>query len=1067
MKENNVNARSIKIDHIKANETTIKSEFDIYKDVSVASLDMEYIYRWGYSGYNFNDYKGYKRTHVIKQEQKEKKRYEKAPILKVSKARYLLDKKFSCKIPYSLCLDYIYEKYPNEFAVDSFGHQYTDIIVNVTCKEPYKELSINKNNEVITKVNYKKDSKGNVFNTTVDKQKTVMSKKKLRKFITNNGFILNGCEYVYYKRSGSKSRCGSVLYIKKECKELFECWSRLGIKFEAGEEIDNKIALAGILAYESLDLSHNLPNNIYIKPNQILLIDDINVMAPSNEMLVSRLVGNELVTKKEKIKENVQITDGQSLLDESIFQENEYGDFGCVLLRQKLVKSCAFNTRIIDFLKEKYGDDYQTVYTKDLLNRDIKVSDIRWIVSPSSFKFFKFYKKFKGNTEKEQKLEVYSTWLKDLNETKNKFGVCKTEQSSPFGKFNQVSYQIIQALVLSVKQLREVVKEHFEFYKAIRTDNVVFNYFKKDLQYKSSNEMIDNLCAVCDVANNTPIYRDKKNDSLSYYREKMRKGKILVKDTDYAIVVSDPVTMLYKAINQDLFVSSGYEIYCNRFDNEQMLFETRNPVVCSGNIGYVKNKYYDEYKWFNLTNNIAIITGVKNNFYTKNSGLDMDSDSILISGHDVLVQQAKFCHENFLIPCNMITQTDEDKKKKQFYTLDDISDVDTKISENYIGQVINCSQILNSIWQDTYYSLEKCRGIFGKIKNIENIKLRKRKYSQFREVYDLKKQQLEEIMLDIAACNNMSNVEIDKAKKELSVDSANELMKILKKAYIERNKKNVLKKSFNTKKYDQLTSLQLKLEKATKQKDIDKLNTEIYEIVSQTIDAISRPSFFKYTTQKSENYNYTSMKCSMDFLETILDEEFGTYPRGKNYTSVAEILNVKDEVWESADRKHIQKIKSFGAECNARIKSLKFLSKEEKTTSMTRDEIMNHFATTLKSTIKRPKILTLQFIIAKCFTDKDDIENNKIFDEDFYSMRNVMMDLLYTAYSELTLECFVSTGDGTIETLKEYEVGDDANNIIEILGKKYIKIRRKVYDNSNIVEMNAIDVEWNALTIGA
>jgi hypothetical protein len=310
-------------------------------------------------------------------------------------------------------------------------------------------------------------------------------------------------------------------------------------------------------------------------------------------------------------------------------------------------------------------------------------------------------------------------------------------------------------------------------------------------------------------------------------------------------------------------------------------------------------------------------------------------------------------------------------------------------------------------------------------------------------------------MLDIVACNNMSNIEIDKAKKQLSVNSAEEIIKILRKPYIDRNKKNIEKKALSMSQYNKLVALQEKSLKVTNDKK-KQINELIMNIINNSINAVSRPSFFQYTTDKSGNYNYVPMNCSMDFLEEILDDEFKNDYRGKSYLSIAEVLNVNNEAWAAADRKHIGKIKTFGIECNNRIKTLNYLSKEEKSSSMNRDEIIEYFANTMMNTIKHPKILTLQCVIAKCFTDKDDLDNAKIIDEDFYGMRNLMMDLLYKAYGNLILDCFVITGKGSIETLKEYEEADCSNEVIEILGKKYIKTRRKIYDNRINVEYDAI-----------
>lgn len=1007
-----MNIKSLDFEHINAammnkkRKVDVKTQdtVDITKDVRILSFDMSILYKCCYTGYNYKDYADSERE--IKIDKSADRPSKSFPYIKKDKNKFLLDKNFSCKMPYSLILDFIYHAYPQEFSYDSYGNQYTDLFIDVTCKYPYKELVI-EDGIIKSEVKVKVSNHGRIKTKVKDKFKTVLDENELREFIDKNGFVVHGERYVYYKRSSSKARRGSTLFVKESFKKVFETWSRMGIEFNIEEEIDPKLSLAGILAYESLDMSHILPHHIYIKPEQILLIDDIKAKSLQNNMYVTRLVGKELQTSIEKIVETNTVTDGQSLLDESIFKSFGYGDKGCCLLRQKMTKSCAFNTRLVEFFKWYYGKEYETKVIKDLLNRDVKVSDIKWIVTPSSFKFFKFENKFPGG-----KTEAFQVWLDNLRAEHCKFGVCKNEQRSQYGNYQQISYQILQALVLNKDELRELIQDHLEYYKVLRNNDIVFNYFKKQLTYNSSNDFIDNLCAFTNDAQKTVLYRKKKNDCMESYRKKMRKGKILVKDTDYAIVVSDPVTMLYAAVgNKDHFISSGYEIYCNRYSDDQMLFETRNPVVCSANIGYVKNKWYDDYKWFNLTRNIAIITGNGNNFYTKNSGLDMDSDAILISAHPVMVQKAKWCHENFLIPHSEIGQTEEDKKKKQYYTMEQIAMADSIISDNYIGRIINCSQLLNSLWQDYYYQyLEESESDKRlRIKDIMN-----------------------EISMDIAKCNDISNIEIDKAKRPLSVNSGLELIKIMQKPYIRKVKKIIKKQRVRTSNYNKLIGLENRMKTAI-DNDMLAINEEIADLLNEEVHAVIKPKFFRSITKQQPKFEYVPMGCTMDFLQDILDDEFKN-SRGESYISISDIFDISEgDNVDMADRRQMKTILSFAHECHTRLRRYNQLSKDERKSAINKDEIIAYFATMMKKAVTMPRDITLKTILIKCFTEN---KKAKIYSEDYYAVRNTMCTLLFCAYGDILLQCFKHTGNGKIRTLKELDESDNNYDII-VLGKRY------------------------------
>ena len=81
--------------------------------------------------------------------------------------------------------------------------------------------------------------------------KKIESKDKIREKFYTDGITVNDCLYVMYKRTSSKARTGSALFIKKEYFDEMMKWSHLGIDFYNGKKID----LASLKAYESLSLS--------------------------------------------------------------------------------------------------------------------------------------------------------------------------------------------------------------------------------------------------------------------------------------------------------------------------------------------------------------------------------------------------------------------------------------------------------------------------------------------------------------------------------------------------------------------------------------------------------------------------------------------------------------------------------------------------------------------------------------------------------------------------------------------------------------------------------------------
>jgi hypothetical protein len=122
------------------------------------------------------------------------------------------------------------------------------------------------------------------------------------------------------------------------------------------------------------------------------------------------------------------------------------------------------------------------------------------------------------------------------------------------------------------------------------------------------------------------------------------------------------------------------------------------------------------------------------------SGMDMDSDTMLITDNEILIKAGQRNYDKFLVPTNLINP----EKKNVEYTPQNLSKLDDDTSENYIGQIINFSQVLNSYYWD-------CKN------NNRDID------------YD-------DLYKDICQLDCMSGVEIDKAKEDFgALKNAKEL----------------------------------------------------------------------------------------------------------------------------------------------------------------------------------------------------------------------------------------------------------------------------------------------------
>lgn len=156
-------------------------------------------------------------------------------------------------------------------------------------------------------------------------------------------------------------------------------------------------------------------------------------------------------------------------------------------------------------------------------------------------------------------------------------------------------------------------------------------------------------------------------------------------------------------------------------------------------------------EYFNLSPNIVCINSINENTLERLSSADFDSDSMIITNEKLLIDLAKINYDVFKVPTSMV----EAIKTKRYYNKTQLADLDIKTSNNKIGEIINLSQILNSLLWDRLYDLKKDGEIRGSAK----------------DNYD----EIKELFYDICQLDVMSCIEIDKAKKEFVIDNTKEL----------------------------------------------------------------------------------------------------------------------------------------------------------------------------------------------------------------------------------------------------------------------------------------------------
>jgi len=701
-------------------------------------------------------------------------------------------KRFGSKLDYSLDLIKMQEIYQRVYNAKNFsfvanGKNYSNRIINVTFKYSVREFN-RINNDTYVKFGYTLDESdfvdgialadGKLIGIKVEQDikcpvpdevlgkyfrfcngqyvansniPVVKKVSDIREDLYENGFFCDGIQFVRYKRSAGSSRLGTCLFIDKRLYASMIKWSMCGLKIAENQEID----LAALEAYISLTLS-SIIGTVEIKPENILLIDDYKSKF-IDHVIATRFENGQLISKPEDVEITNNIWDGQSLMDRSLFlqfQEQQRKDdpdakeHGMLLLRARFFKSCCFNANIQQWFVDNGITDVGQLCGKTQAKR---IEDIKLITTASSIKFLKFGK--------------IDEWLDEIESI---FGVVKHEKPTHFfdGRMVQIHYQLLNTLQMTYDEVEKLVKPSLDYANMIKNDPAVlkhhigYQYCTPDETYcnraiTSKNDIITKMLETTDCFSQTKLYRDFAKAILDSFKKNLRCGHILVHG-NYSVLCGNPIEMLLQSIGQFSGnpIMEPNTVHSTYFADGEELLGSRSPHVTMGNVLVTKNMQHEEItRYLNPTPEIVYINSINENILERLSGADFDSDTIMLTNNEIMLQAAKRNYRHFPVPTKLVEAT----SLKRLYTNSDKADLDIKTSINKIGEIINFSQVLNSILWDRLYHGASIGDVM-------------------------------ELYCDIAQLDVMSNLEIDSAKRENPADNTLELKK-LKEKYGMRDEK--------------------------------------------------------------------------------------------------------------------------------------------------------------------------------------------------------------------------------------------------------------------------------------
>ena len=599
------------------------------------------------------------------------------------------------------------------------------------------------------------DSEKQCYCRTGKALETAVKCEEIRTALYRDGFTVDGIHYVRYKRSAGSSRSGHCLFIAELLYADMMAWSSCGLS----DEVDDQ---ASWQAYISLTLS-SIESILKLPKKAILIIPDQTSVFKTHAVCVRQTEDGMLTAVEEETEVENVIWDGEALMDVSVFEDSGYGEHSMMLLRNRFFKTCAFNTNLQLWFQ---ANDIKQIRQLAGYTTARDVADIKLVITESSLKYLKFLPKEMPLKEK------FKLWLYAAYEGKDTsdFGVVKTDHyPSPMdGNMSYTSYQLLNTIPFSRGDTEKFLAMSLEYLEKMQKDSAHMRFhlnqvgMQDDIDAKTLTVENYRQRLIRDLTTRTPefertfIYKDFRTEVAKIFKERLERGRVLV-DGNYQTLFGNPVEFLFAVTHKDYKVDkplalTGDDVYSSYYRDGDTVLCVRSPHITMGNLYLAKNTpnlNIDFY--FNLNPNILCVNAIGNNIQQQLNGCDYDSDSVLVVWDYLLRRMSAMIADAFPIP---VCKIDPMGKASYTNTPESLAQLDQRIAENKIGEIINLSQFLNSLFWDEFHRLDcfNNRGKFHK---------------------------LGPLYYEICILAVLSGMEIDKAKRLYDVDT-NKVLRQLK-----------------------------------------------------------------------------------------------------------------------------------------------------------------------------------------------------------------------------------------------------------------------------------------------
>ena len=296
--------------------------------------------------------------------------------------------------------------------------------------------------------------------------------------------------------------------------------------------------------------------------------------------------------------------------------------------------------------------------------RDIK--DIKLVITESSVKYLKFMPK---DMPFEQKCRRF---LDALYEGKNnsEFGVVKADHDAPLmhGDMSYTNYQLLNTLGLTREGIGKLLEPSFRYLQDMLDRSPVLRYqinMTTDHATIAEKELPDlakyRRDTVLDMTCRTPLfeqtefYKSFRSDTTKYFKRRLKKGRVAVCG-NYQVLFGNPYEFLVALTDESYEPTESLmfdedEVCTVAFPHGETVLCARSPHITMGNLYLARNTHsYDLLRYFNLTPNIICVNAIESNIQQRLNGCDYDSDSMLVTNDEWIVNGVVNAYDILKVP---------------------------------------------------------------------------------------------------------------------------------------------------------------------------------------------------------------------------------------------------------------------------------------------------------------------------------------------------------------------------------------------------------------------------------